>query len=259
MSSRRGGLAREASAPGAALLFVLRAIGLIMLARWLYAMSSIGFLGGLEAMSRSLWACGHACYLFLLLVLPGAKPSVERPFQPLPRWLRRVLRLFALVAFFFSMFFIVQFFVQTGTTRLAEAIMQSNGWLVLAPALYLAVVWLCRPRARWRNRPASGQFAIGRFAVLVDFAARQATVWDETRRLGRYALDALSIQRHQRFGRGWIELRRRNIAPGPAGTGGTASDTRLFTVLEGRAERRAAERLSAAFAVERNTLSSPPQ
>src|SRR6185437_7385691 len=66
--------------------------------------------------------------------------------------------------------------------------------LVAAPALYAAVLWICRPRALWRTNAAARRFAIGRYAVSLDAATRTAVVWAESRKLGQYDARELSVR-----------------------------------------------------------------
>ena len=54
-------------APGAGTVFALRAIGLVLIARWLLSMSQMGYLSSLRAMTSSPWACVNVVLLFLLL------------------------------------------------------------------------------------------------------------------------------------------------------------------------------------------------
>ncbi|HMC44477.1 MAG TPA: hypothetical protein VKJ77_04045, partial [Caballeronia sp.] len=60
-------------APGAGTVFALRAIGLVLAARWLFSMSQMGYLSSMRAMTSSPWACVTIVLLFLLLFLPGAR------------------------------------------------------------------------------------------------------------------------------------------------------------------------------------------
>jgi hypothetical protein len=64
---------------------------------------------------------------------------------------------------------------------------------VAAPALYAAVLWICRPRALWRTNVAARRFAIGRYAISVDAATRTVVVWVESRKLGQYDARELSV------------------------------------------------------------------
>src|ERR1700744_5038247 len=90
--------------PGAGTVFALRAIGLVLAARWAFSMSQMGYLSSLRAMTSSPWACVNLVLIFLLIVLPGAKARMERPLHPLPQWLRQALGFIALLAFGFAMF-----------------------------------------------------------------------------------------------------------------------------------------------------------
>ncbi|QGZ61887.1 hypothetical protein [Paraburkholderia acidisoli] len=183
-----------ATVPGAGTLFALRAIGLVMLARWLHSMGQMNFFAALESMASSPAACLNLVFLFLLIVLPGAKARVERPYHPLPQWLRQALRFLGLLGFLFAIGSIGMFVWAAGWRRTVMAIAETNGWLVAAPALYLAVVWICRPRALWRTNIAARRFAIGRFAVSIDAATRTTVVWQESRKLGQYDARELAVR-----------------------------------------------------------------
>jgi len=69
---------RAAPAPGAGVIFALRAIGLVLLARWLFSMSQMGYRASLSAMVSSPWAFIYLVLIFLLLALPGAVARAER-------------------------------------------------------------------------------------------------------------------------------------------------------------------------------------
>jgi len=183
-----------ATLPGAGTLFALRAIGLMILARWLHSMAQMNFLAALEGMASSPAACLNLVFLFLLIVLPGAKARVERPFHPLPQWLRQALRFFGVLGFLFAIGSIGAFVWAAGWRRTAHTVADTNGWLVAAPALYAAVVWICRPRALWRTNIAARRFAIGRFAVSIDAVARTTVVWQESRKVGQYDARELSVR-----------------------------------------------------------------
>jgi len=185
---------RAAAVPGAGTLFALRAIGIVIAARWLFSMAQMNFLAALAGMASSPWASINLVFLFLLIVLPGASPRVERPFHPLPQWLRQALRLFAVLGLVFAVWSIGAFAWTAGWRRAAHAIAATNGWLVAAPALYAAVVWICRPRALWRTNVAARRFALGRYAVSVDPATRTTVVWAESRKVGQYDARELSVR-----------------------------------------------------------------
>src|SRR5690242_13319376 len=53
-------------APGAGTMFALRAIGLVLAARWAFSMSQMGYLSSLRAMTSSPWACVNLVLIFLL-------------------------------------------------------------------------------------------------------------------------------------------------------------------------------------------------
>lgn len=183
-----------ATVPGAGTLFALRAIGLVILARWLHSMTEMNFISALQGMASSPVACLNLVFLFLLIVLPGAKARVERPYHPLPQWLRQALRFLGVLGFLFAIGSIGMFVWAAGWRRAAMAVADANGWLVAAPALYAAVVWICRPRALWRTNIAARRFAIGRFAVSIDAATRTTVVWQESRKLGQYDARELSVR-----------------------------------------------------------------
>ncbi|MEM5419559.1 hypothetical protein [Paraburkholderia ferrariae] len=183
-----------ATVPGAGTLFALRAIGLVILARWLHSMAQMNFVAALEGMASSPAASLNLVFLFLLIVLPGAKARVERPFHPLPQWLRQALRFFGVLGLLFAIGSIGVFVWTAGWRRTFHAVADTNGWLVAAPALYAAVVWICRPRALWRSNFAARRFAIGRFAVSIDAATRTTVVWRESRKVGQYDARELSVR-----------------------------------------------------------------
>lgn len=185
---------RADPAPGAGTMFTLRAIGLVLLARWLYSMAQMGYGESLSAMASSPWASVNGVFLFLLIVLPGARARAERPFHPLPQWLRQALRLFAFLCLVFALWLIGVFVWAEGGTRAVNAITETNGWLAAAPALYAAVLWICRPRALWRTNAAARRFAIGRYAVSLDAVSRTVVVWVESRKLGQYDARELSVK-----------------------------------------------------------------
>ncbi|MCX5543738.1 hypothetical protein M3A49_30340 [Paraburkholderia sp. CNPSo 3076] len=183
-----------ATVPGAGTLFALRAIGLVILARWLHSMAQMNFAAALEGMASSPAASLNLIFLFLLIVLPGARARVERPFHPLPQWLRQALRFFGVLGFLFAIGSIGVFVWTAGWRRTFHAVADTNGWLVAAPALYAAVAWICRPRALWRSNFAARRFAIGRFAVSIDAATRTTVVWQESRKVGQYDARELSVR-----------------------------------------------------------------
>ena len=183
-----------AAVPGAGTMFALRAIGLMLLARWLYSMAQMDFIAALTGMASSPWACINLVFLFLLIVLPGARARVERPFHPLPQWLRQALRFFGLLGCLFAVWSVGSFVVSAGWRRTIHTVVATNGWLVVAPALYGAAVWICRPRALWRSNIAARRFAIGRYAVSLDSATRTTIVWLESRKVGQYDARELSVR-----------------------------------------------------------------
>ncbi|WDD93520.1 hypothetical protein Bsp3421_003607 [Burkholderia sp. FERM BP-3421] len=185
---------RANPAPGAGVIFALRAVGLVLLARWLFSMSLMGYRASLSAMASSPWACINVVLIFLLLVLPGAQARAERPLHPLPQWLRQALRFFALLGFVFAVWSVGAFAWAVGWRRALHAVTATNGWLVAAPALYAAVIWVCRPRPLWRTNIAARRFAIGRYAVSLDVLTRTVIVWMESRKVGQYDARELSVR-----------------------------------------------------------------
>jgi hypothetical protein len=175
-------------------MFALRAIGLVLLARWLFSMAQMDFIAALQGMASSPWACINLVFLFLLIVLPGAKARVERPFHPLPQWLRQALRFFGALGCLFALWSVGAFVWSAGWRKAVHAVVATNGWLVVAPALYGAVVWTCRSRALWRTNIAARRFAIGRYAISVDAATRTTIVWVESRKVGQYDARELSVR-----------------------------------------------------------------
>ncbi|AJW90433.1 hypothetical protein BG92_510 [Burkholderia pseudomallei 406e] len=166
----------------------------MLLARWLFSMSLMGYRASLSAMASSPWACINVVLIFLLLVLPGAQARAERPLHPLPQWLRQALRFFALLGFLFAAWSVGVFAWAAGWRRALHALTVSNGWLLAAPALYAAVVWVCRPRALWRTNVAARRYAIGRYAVSLDMLTRTVVVWMESRKVGQYDARELSVR-----------------------------------------------------------------
>lgn len=180
--------------PGAATIFALRAIGLALLARWLHSMSQMGFVPVLTDIASSPWACLNVILLFLLITLPGAQARAERPFHPLPQWLRQALRCFSLICFLFAAWSIGLFVCAAGPKAVLRAMADSNGWLAVSPGLYIVVAWICRPRPLWRSNFAARRFAIGRYAVSLDVATRTVVVWAESRKVGQYDGRELSVR-----------------------------------------------------------------
>jgi hypothetical protein len=181
-------------APGAGTVFALRAIGLVLAARWAFSMSQMGYLSSLRAMTSSPWACINLVLIFLLVVLPGAKARAERPLHPLPQWLRQALRFLGLLTFAFAVFSVCAFVWTSGWRHFVRALSETNGWLLVGPALYAVVMWICRPRALWRTNIAARRFSIGRYAISLDPVTRTAVVWAESRKLGQYDARELSLK-----------------------------------------------------------------
>ncbi|ANB74729.1 hypothetical protein [Paraburkholderia phytofirmans] len=207
---------RANAAPGAGTIFALRAIGLMLLARWLFSMAQMDLGASLSAMVSSPWACINLVFLFLLIFLPGARAVAERPFHPLPQWLRQALRLFAFLGFLFAVWSVGAFAASAGWRRAAQAVAATNGWLLAAPALYAAVVWICRPRALWRTNIAARRYAIGRYAVALDPATRTVVVWAERRKVGQYDARELSVR--------WAAAPSVNVPPAPVVAFGVAGE-----------------------------------
>ncbi|PVX83718.1 hypothetical protein [Paraburkholderia unamae] len=214
-----------ATVPGAGTLFALRAIGLVILARWLHSMAQMNFLAALEAMASSPAACLNLVFLFLLIVLPGAKARVERPFHPLPQWLRQALRFFGVLGFLFAIGSIGMYVWSAGWRSTIRAVADTNGWLVAAPALYAAVVWICRPRALWRSNFAARRFAIGRFAVSIDAATRTTVVWQESRKVGQYDARELAVRWLAGASPGGVSAPGPALLPAPAGMQAGVTET----------------------------------
>ncbi|MFT4064226.1 hypothetical protein [Paraburkholderia sp.] len=185
---------RANAAPGAGTIFTLRAIGLVLAARWLFSMSQMNLTAAVTAMASSPWACINVVFLFLLIFLPGARAVAERPFHPLPQWLRQALRLFAFLGFLFALWSVGAFVASAGWRRAMQALAATNGWLLAAPVLYAAVIWICRPLPLWRTNVAARRFAIGRYAVSLDPLTRTVVVWAERRKVGQYDARELSVR-----------------------------------------------------------------
>ncbi|MFM0038234.1 hypothetical protein [Paraburkholderia strydomiana] len=198
---------RANAAPGAGTIFALRAIGLVLVARWLFSMAQMDLAAALSAMVSSPWACINLVFLFLLIFLPGARAVAERPFHPLPQWLRQALRLFAFLGFVFALWSVGAFVASAGWRRTVQAVAATNGWLLVAPLLYAAVLWICRPRPLWRTNIAARRFAIGRYAVALDPATRTVIVWAERRKVGQYDARELSVR--------WAAGQDRRPTPAP--------------------------------------------
>lgn len=236
---------RASALPGSGAMFALRAIGLVLLVRWLYSMIDIVSRQLLVAMVSSPWAVLYLALIFLLLVLPGAHARADRPFHPLPQLLRQTLRLFAAISFVFAIWTVGAFAWAASSRRLLDAVISSNGWLVVAPALYAVVVWLCRPRALWRTNVAARRFAIGRYAIALDAATRTVTVWMESRKVGQYDARELSVRwpdGSRRIGRAKFEL----VWNSPAAAGHN-SERVMSVPLRSEDDRIAARALDAAL------------
>ncbi|MEX3555982.1 MAG: hypothetical protein VB131_05120, partial [Burkholderia gladioli] len=206
---------RASPAPGAGVIFALRAIGLVLLVRWLHAMAQMDW-STVSTMASSPWACVNLVFLFLLLPLPGAVARAERPAHPLPQWLRQALRLFALLGFLFAAWSVGAFIWFAGWRRGMHAVVASNGWLIAAPLLYAAVVWICRPQPLWRTNIAARRFAIGRYAISIDVLTRTVVVWMESRKVGQYDARELAV----RWPRGTLLPPAAAFVLAPAGAAG---------------------------------------
>nr|WP_284700908.1 hypothetical protein [Robbsia betulipollinis] len=223
-------------------MFALRAIGILFIARWLYSMSEAGFAEILDDIGSSPVAILHLLYLFLLVALPGARPGAAHPFQPLPRWLRQLLRALSLLGGAFAVLSIAFYALHAGFGELAVAVRDSNGWLVVAPLLYFLAAWLCRRRAVWRTRATAGRFAIGCFGVEIDPDSRNATVWDQNRKIGQYAASELAVRQERALAVTRIDLIWSSLAA--AGH----NRQRVFRVRTlGNAERASARALDTAL------------
>jgi hypothetical protein len=200
LATIRRGIAEPA--PGAGAMFALRAIGIMLLARWLFAASQFDVLELIDGLTRSPWACINLIFMLLLVLLPGARARVEKPFHPLPRLLRQLLRILALLCCAFALWSLLDFAWSVGLTQWVETVATANGWPPIAVLLYLTVFWLCRPRALWRTQVAARRFAIGRYAIALDSTTGTVVVWEESRKVGQYAMHELSarIESHGRFG-----------------------------------------------------------
>jgi len=185
---------RANAAPGAGTIFTLRAVGLVLAVRWLFSMSQMNLATAVTSMASSPWACINLVFLFLLIFQPGARAVAERPFHPLPQWLRQALRLFAFLGFLFAVWSVGAFVASAGWRRAIQAVAATNGWLLAAPALYATVVWICRPLPLWRTNVAARRFAIGRYAVSLDPVTRTVVVWAERRKVGQYDARELSVR-----------------------------------------------------------------
>lgn|GEM_PF-3700091 len=244
---RAKSLRAVAPVPGAGILFALRVIGVVLVLRWLFSMSRMDFSGVLLNMASSPWACVNFVFLFLLVVLPGAKARANRPFHPLPRWLRQTLRALALLVLLFCAW-IVTFAWPGDERRTLSVVAQGGGWLLITPALLVVVIWICRPRALCHTNIAAKRFAIGRYAVLLDDATHTVEVWAEARKIGQYAARELTLRctRGGRFSH--IEL----CWDAPAAVGHHQC---VFSALCGRRKtRRVAQALGAALLQEQTPV-----
>ena len=179
--------------PGSGTLFALRAIGIVFLIRWVHSMSDFGLAALLQAMAGSAWACINLTFIVLLIVLPGARARAERPSHPMPQWLRQVLRALGTLGFAFAAWLVCYYFYASGMQAALRAVRDANGWPLVAPALFAATVWLCRPRSLWPTNPVARRFAIGRYTVTLDVAQQTAIVWAENRKMGQYAIHELAL------------------------------------------------------------------
>jgi len=188
---RKGGLPEPI--PGSGTLFALRVIGIVFLIRWVHSMSDFGLAALLQAMAGSAWACINLAFIALLIVLPGARARAERPAHPMPQWLRQALRALGALGFLFAAWLVCYYFFVSGAAAALRAVRDANGWPLVAPALFAATIWLCRPRPLWPTNPVARRYAIGRFAVMLDVPQQTAIVWAENRKMGQYAIQELAL------------------------------------------------------------------
>jgi hypothetical protein len=179
--------------PGSGTVFALRVIGIVLLIRWVHSMSDFGLTALLQAMAGSAWACINVAFIALLIVLPGARARAERPAHPLPQWLRQALRGLGALSFVFAAWLVGYYLYRSGYPAGLRAVRDANGWPLVAPVLFAATVWLCRPRPLWPTNPVARRFAVGRFTVTLDPVQQTATVWAENRKVGQYAVQELAL------------------------------------------------------------------
>ncbi len=184
---------RSEPIPGSGTLFALRVIGIVFLIRWVHAMSDFGLAALLQAMAGSAWACINMAFIVLLIVLPGARARTERPSHPMPQWLRQLLRALGTLGFVFATWLVCYYVSASGLQAALHAVRVANGWPLVAPALFAATIWLCRPRPLWPTNPVARRFAIGRYAVTLDVPLQTAIVWAENRKMGQYAIQELAL------------------------------------------------------------------
>jgi hypothetical protein len=132
-------------------------------------------------------------FIFLLVVLPGATPRAERPTHPKQPMLRLSIRGLGTLGLLFAVWLVVYFVYRSGLQAAYGALKDANGWPLIAPGLFAAAVWLCRPRPLWPTNPVARRFAIGRFTVILDLPSQTAIVWAENRKLGQYAVHELRL------------------------------------------------------------------
>ena len=202
--------------PGSGTLFTLRVIGIVFLIRWLHSMSDFGLAALVQAMAGSAWACINVVFILLLVVLPGATPRAERPSHPMQQWLRLSIRGLGLLGLLFAVWLVCYFVYRSGWQAGYGALRDANGWPLIAPGLFAAAVWLCRPRPLWPTNPVERRFAIGRFTVILDVPLQTAIVWAENRKLGQYAVRELRVHGSRSIWPSYASLPKVHAAMAPS-------------------------------------------
>ncbi len=127
-------------------IFALRAIGVVLLARWLDVMSQMSFALILTNVISSPLAYLYIILLFLLIIQPGVQAQVSQSFHLFPQLLRQTLYCFSLICFLFNVWLIGQFIHATGLKLALHAAADSRGWFIISPGLYIIVMSICRAR-----------------------------------------------------------------------------------------------------------------